>query len=210
MAAVTTWDRSIRCFSPPERLPWSNCYRISGAFWRRTAYATVALLLLAGSAVIFEILPLGKPGSPLFRFAIRQNGDLVEEIGWPETCARGRRAFTSRCPNQNARGLEFTVRTMVRQERLIFTVQVTGCHAQSAVLIPTGHAVPGTLLPKWIVLGSKRERLEQLFASAEVAGHTPNPWQIENEETRDNPDIFVCRGLRVPWKELWPKLRSFG
>ena len=94
---------------------------------------------------------------------------------------------------------------------MIFTVQLTGCHAQSAVLIPTGHAVPGNPPPEVvIVLGSKRERLERLFASVEVAGHTPNPWQIENEETRDNPDIFVCRGLRVPWKELWPKLRSFG
>ena len=66
-----------------------------GAFWRRTAYATVALLLLAGSAVIFEILPLGKLGSPLFRFAIRQNGDLVEEIGWPELVREVSRIYLS-------------------------------------------------------------------------------------------------------------------
>ena len=50
----------------------------------RIAYATITLALLAGSAVVFGILPLGKIDSPLFRFAIKHNGDLVEEIGWPE------------------------------------------------------------------------------------------------------------------------------
>ena len=70
-----------------------------------------------------------------------------KKLAGPNWCVRCR-AFTSRCLNQNVRGLGFIVRTMVRQERLIFTVHLTGCHAQSAALIPIGHAVPGILLRK--------------------------------------------------------------
>ena len=94
---------------------------------------------------------------------------------------------------------------------MIFTVHLTGCQRAISGINSYWARRPGNPPPEVvIVLGSKRERLQRLFASVEVAGHTPNPWQIENEETRDNPDIFVCRGLRIPWKELWPQLRSFG
>ncbi len=181
-----------------------------GAFWRGTAYATVALLLLAGSAVIFEILPLGKLGSPLFRFAIRRNGDLVEEIGWPElvrevsriylTLSESDRARTGiYCANYGEAGAIDLYGPPYRLPRAISGINSYWARG------------PGNPPPEVvIVLGSKRERLERLFASVVVAGHTPNPWQIENEETRDNPNIFLCRGLRVPWKELWPQLQSFG
>ena len=31
-----------------------------------------------------------------------------------------------------------------------------------------------------------------------------------NEESRDHPDIYVCRGLRESWPEFWSKYRHFG
>jgi len=32
---------------------------------------------------------------------------------------------------------------------------------------------------------------------------------VENEETKWHADIFLCRGVRKPLEELWPKLAEF-
>ncbi|HVR42350.1 MAG TPA: hypothetical protein VMS56_02795 [Thermoanaerobaculia bacterium] len=48
------------------------------------------------------------------------------------------------------------------------------------------------------------------MTSCEVAGIVTNRWGIENEESRDHPEIVVCRGFREPWPEIWKRLRSFG
>ncbi len=69
-----------------------------------------------------------------------------------------------------------------------------------------GDPPPQTL----IVLGMRQAEVERLFESCALAGHTPNPYYIENEETRDHPDIFLCRNLRQPWPDIWPFFRYFG
>ena len=178
--------------------------------WRRLAYATIALVLFAGSAVIFAILPLGKIGSPLFRFAIRQNGDLVEEVGWPELVREVARIYTTLPASERAR---VGIYCANYGEAGAIDLYGSAYGLPSAISGVNSYWArgPGNPPPELlIVLGGKRDRLEKLFDSVELVGHTPNPWQIENEETRDNPEIFVCRGLRRPWSELWPLVRSFG
>jgi hypothetical protein len=61
-----------------------------------------------------------------------------------------------------------------------------------------------------IVLGISRGFLERNFQSCEVAGHTPNPYRIENEETSDHPDIYVCHKLRQSWPEFWKTFATTG
>jgi hypothetical protein len=61
-----------------------------------------------------------------------------------------------------------------------------------------------------IVLGFDREDLAQFFETCSLAGQTPNPFGIENEETRFHPNIFVCEGLRMPWEVFWERMRVFG
>jgi hypothetical protein len=61
-----------------------------------------------------------------------------------------------------------------------------------------------------IVLGFDREGLAQFFETCTQAGQTPNPYGIENEETRFHPNIFVCEGLRMPWENFWERIRAFG
>ena len=33
---------------------------------------------------------------------------------------------------------------------------------------------------------------------------------VDNEESRDHPDIYLCRQPRAPWPELWPTMRHYG
>ena len=183
--------------------------RVSGLV-RGIAYAAVALLFLAGSAVAFGILPLGKIGSPLFRFAIKQNGDLPEEIGWPELVREVARVYQTLSPSERTHAGIYCA-NYGEAGAIDLYGPAYGLPAAISGVNSYWSRGPGTPPPEsLIILGSSRDRLEKIFNFVEVIGHTPNPWQIENEETRDHPDIFFCRGLRRSWSELWPFLRSFG
>jgi 4-amino-4-deoxy-L-arabinose transferase-like glycosyltransferase len=69
-----------------------------------------------------------------------------------------------------------------------------------------GDPAPQTL----IVVGFPSYTLERIFRTCDLAGHVTNRYGVKNEETRDHPDIFVCRGLRQPWPEFWKHFRYFG
>ncbi|MGB8262215.1 MAG: glycosyltransferase family 39 protein [Terracidiphilus sp.] len=61
-----------------------------------------------------------------------------------------------------------------------------------------------------IVVGISREFLERHFESVVLAAHNTNSYDVLNEETKDHPDIFVCRRLRGSWAEFWKTFQYFG
>jgi hypothetical protein len=65
---------------------------------------------------------------------------------------------------------------------------------------------PSTL----IVLGFSRQDAERTFTGCRLAGHNGNPYGVQNEESRDHPDIFVCGPPRIPWPEFWTAFQNFG
>ena len=69
-----------------------------------------------------------------------------------------------------------------------------------------GDPPPQTL----IVVGLSHAALDRYFESCEVAGHVSNRYGVKNQETREHPDIFLCRGLRQPWPEFWKRFRRYG
>ncbi len=170
----------------------------------------IVLVFFAGSFVAFGILPLGKIGSPLFRFSIKENGDLPEEIGWPELVREVARIYEALPASERAH-VGIYCANYGEAGAIDLYGPAYGLPPAISGINSYWARGPGTPPPEsLIVLGGKRERLEKLFDSVELVGHTPNPWHVENEETRDNPNIFFCRGLRRPWNELWPLVRSFG
>jgi hypothetical protein len=54
-------------------------------------------------------------------------------------------------------------------------------------------------------VGFPREWVDSHFASCQLAGHPWNRYGTANEETIENPDMFVCRGLRQSWPAFWQK-----
>jgi len=65
---------------------------------------------------------------------------------------------------------------------------------------------PSTL----IVLGLSPRYIERTFTDCRLAGHNSNPDGVENEESREHPDIFVCGGPRMSWPEFWKNFQNFG
>jgi hypothetical protein len=58
-----------------------------------------------------------------------------------------------------------------------------------------------------IVIGDERERLLELFESVELAGRTDC---IDCMPYEDDLPIWVCRNLRMPVAELWPRIKNYN
>ncbi|HYA17250.1 MAG TPA: glycosyltransferase family 39 protein [Bryobacteraceae bacterium] len=56
-----------------------------------------------------------------------------------------------------------------------------------------------------IVMGDRRERLEELFASVEKVGHAGHPYSMPYQHI----DIFWCRGMKRPLREVWPEIKNW-
>jgi len=49
-----------------------------------------------------------------------------------------------------------------------------------------------------------------LFRQCTVAGQISNAHGVENEETRNSPQVLVCREIRTPWPEFWKGFQYFA
>ena len=177
----------------------------------RVGIATLAFAGVIGVGIFaaLRIVPIAASG-PLRDYALRHNGDLREEIGWNELVAQVA-AIRDALPAD-------------QQADLGIAVGNYGEYGAIALLGPRYHlpAPIGTVNSAWlrgyphpppttlIVLGNSRERVDQLLTHCRLAGHTTNALGVDNEESRDHPDIFVCGPARGPWSELWKHGPSFG
>lgn len=180
-----------------------------GKTWRVSIAALAfAGVLAVGAYATLRIVPIATSG-PLRDFALRNNGDLREEIGWEEIVARVA-AIRDALPAD-------------QQANLGIAVGNYGEYGAIALLGPRYHlpmpittinsgwlrGYPQTPPTTLIVLGNSREDADALFADCRVAGHTRNSLGVLNEESGEHPDIFVCGPLRTPWSELWKRGPDF-
>jgi 4-amino-4-deoxy-L-arabinose transferase-like glycosyltransferase len=167
---------------------------------------------LAAGGLIFApvMLPVAPINSALWNLTSALHDNFVEQIGWPELVETVAEIYVALSPEERSR-----------------TAILTGNYGEAGAInwygppsgLPEaisginsywlrgyGNPPPETL----IVVGFSRERAERFFAACDLAGQVTNRHNVENEETKFHPDIFVCRGPRQPWPELWKSLRSFG
>jgi hypothetical protein len=155
------------------------------------------------------ILPIASSG-PLRAYALKNNGDLREEIGWNELARTVAQIRDSLPPEQRAH-LGIT----------------TGNYGEYGAMDILGRAygLPepiGTTNSEWlrgyptqqittiIALGIRPDQADQIFTNCRVAGHNGNSEGIHNEELDDHPYIFVCGPPRKPWSEVWKEHKDFG
>jgi hypothetical protein len=174
---------------------------------RALAWTALAVDIIMAGAIVIPPVPVN---SALWKFASKNNGDLVEELGWPELVqavaeirdslpAQDRANFGILAGNYGEAG---AIDLYGPRYRLPQAISGINSFWQRGY----GSPPPETL----IVVGLSRSFLERNFASCQLAGHTPNPYGVENEETRDHPDIYVCRGLRQTWPDFWKDFQYYG
>ena len=178
--------------------------------WRRAMeavlYTGIAVCGIYGAAII---LPLAS-GGPLRRFALSNNGDLREEIGWDELVKTVAGIRDSLPPDQQAHlgittgnyGEYGAIEILGRPYRLPEPIGTTNSEWLRGY--PTD---PPTTI---IALGIRPEQADQIFTNCRVAGHNGNSQGIHNEESSDHPWIFLCGPPRKPWAEVWKEHRNFG
>jgi hypothetical protein len=178
--------------------------------WRRAVATAYLMMLVAwGLYVCTVILPLASSG-PLRDFALENNGELREEIGWNELVRTVAGIRDSLPPDQQQHvgvlvgnyGEQGAIEMLGPAYHLPAPISMTN----SAWLRGYPEPPPSTL----IVIGFSREDADKAFTSCRLAGHNGNPHVVQNEESKDHPDIFVCDGPRKTWPEFWDDEQRFG
>lgn len=171
-----------------------------------------ALFVLAVDIVVISALalPLAPVNSAWWKVSSKIQGDFVEEIGWPElveTVAGVRDALPAK--DRSRLGIlaaNYGEAGAINLYGPKYALPIAISGINSFYARGYGDPPPETL----IVLGHSADFLRANFTSCRVAAHSWNRYEVENEETSDNPDIYVCRGLKKSWPEFWSTYRHFG
>ena len=186
---------------------------------RRVRAGYPALMLAAGAVFAPLAIPVLPPATYL-RYAralgIKQPrienhtlGPLpqifADQFGWTEMTAVVARAYNSLPPDVRARTAIFAQNygqagaIDLLGSRYGLPPAISG-HQSYFLWGPRGYTGESV-----IVMDDRRERLEQLFTSVQQVGTVYNPYSMPYEHF----DVFYCRGLKWPLKELWPKLKNW-
>ena len=166
-------------------------------------------LAAVGAYVCAIIVPFA-PSGPLRDFALKNNGDLREEIGWHELVQAVAGIRDSLPPDQQSSlgiivanyGEQGAIEMLGPEFHLPPPISMTN----SAWLRGYPSPPPATL----IVLGFREEQANRAFDGCRLAGHNGNSLGIHNEESEDHPAIFVCGPPRKGWPLFWKLYQSFG
>jgi len=179
--------------------------------WANLLRGAALLALTADIAIISAVaMPLAPVNSNWWKVSSKVQNDFVEEIGWPELAETVAQVRDSLPPEDHVLlgilagnyGEAGAINLFGPQYNL--PPAISGVNSFWAR--GYGDPPPETL----IVLGHSANYLRENFASCRVAAHSWNRFGVENEETRDHPDIYVCRRLKRPWREFWAAYRHFG
>jgi hypothetical protein len=166
-------------------------------------------LLAIGAYFSAIIIPWSSAG-PLRQFALENNGDLREEIGWNELVQEVARIRDSLPTEQQQ-----SVGVIVGNYGEAGAVEMLGprYHLPSPISLTNSAWLRGYPTPQpstLIVVGWSHEQVEEAFTGCRIAGHKGNVESIKNEESEYNTDIFVCGPPRLPWPEFWKQNQRFG
>ncbi len=167
-------------------------------------------LVIGGLCASLLSIPVVPINSFLWKVADNINQLYHEEVGWPELV-------------KTVADIRDTVPLAERSRLGILAgnygeagaVNVYGPayhlpHAISGIdsfwLWGYGNPPPETV----IVLGLTPSDASAYFETCSIAGAITNPYGIQNEESRDHPDILLCRHLRQPWEQFWKDFHYFG
>ncbi|HEV2575841.1 MAG TPA: glycosyltransferase family 39 protein [Acidobacteriaceae bacterium] len=178
--------------------------------WRRSIFAVLFAGIL-GLGVYFAcvLVPIASGGA-LKTFALAHSEDLREQLGWDTFVQTVANVRDTLAPEQRASfgivtanyGEQGAVELLGRSYGLPAPISTTN----SAWLRGYPTPQPGTL----IVTGLDFDDANGIFTGCRLAAHIGYPANLNNEESKYHPDIFVCGPPRLPWPEFWKKYQRFG
>jgi 4-amino-4-deoxy-L-arabinose transferase-like glycosyltransferase len=177
--------------------------------WRWAAKAIWVGLLLDVVVAAAVALPIAPVNSRWWKLASRVDGVFREEIGWEEFVSAVA-AVRDRLPVEERANVTILAGNYGEVGALNFYGERFGLPRAISGVNSSWERGYGDPPQAVIVVGYPRALLEAEFASCVVGGRVWNRYGVMNEETIEDPDIFICRGLRTTWPEFWRKVRKFA
>jgi hypothetical protein len=177
----------------------------------RWAVAGVALagIVIWGLLVSAILIPWAS-GGKLKEFALKNNGDLREEVGWEELVRAVAGVRDALPADQQSKlgvlvgnyGEMGAIELLGPAYKLLPPISLTN----SGYLRSYPTSEPSTL----IVVGWSQDQVDEAFNGCRVAGHNGNSLGVKNEESKDHPDIYLCGGPKDGWPRFWKDHQRFG
>jgi hypothetical protein len=186
---------------------WVNSLRPA---WRYTVEGVLSVAFAAVTIyVCCLILPIASGGS-LRSFALRNNGDLREELGWDVLLQTAARVRDSLPADQRA-----SYGILVGNYGEAGAVEILGSKYQLAPPISATNSAwlrgyPNPQPTTLIVIGHSREWVDRELTSCYLAAHIPYPPDQNDEESLSHSEIYVCGAPRRPWAQFWEEIQAFG
>jgi hypothetical protein len=181
--------------------------RVLGGRLPRAA-VTGTVMAVLGAAVLPVLLPV-LPARVLHTVPFQKlNYDLAETIAWPKEVSQVARAYRGLPPAGRAR----TAILAGNYGEAGAIDLLGGSYHLPPVISPhnTYYFWGRNVLPGPVVIATdfQRGQLQRYFRSVRQAAIVPSQDGIQNEEV--GRAVFVCRGLKMPWPQVWPRLRNFS
>ncbi|MCI0552909.1 MAG: glycosyltransferase family 39 protein [Anaerolineae bacterium] len=191
-------------------IAWQRWLEQMTAQKARIALAATWIFIIIGAVVGGVLsLPVAPISSPLWNITSEVHDIFTEQIGWHEMIqtvagiyanlpeAEKPRAGILAGENDEAAALNLFGENYGLPKAI--------SSSNTFFLRGYGNPPPETL----IVVGFSQEAVTSLFGQCDVAATITNPHGVEND-LRDPPNIFVCSNPRLPWNELWNKLKRYS
>jgi hypothetical protein len=190
---------------------WENCLDRRSATAARVGRAGTWAALGAGAALgaIFT-LPLAPINSPLWRLTSKMHDNFTEQIGWPELAQTVAGIYDKLPAAEKSRAAilagNYGEAGAINLYRGAYHLPEVICGTNTYGWRGYGAPPPEVV----ILVGFSREGAERFAGQVELAGQVTNRYGVLNEETKDHPNIFVCRGFKKSWPEFWKGFQRFG
>ncbi|HEY6305331.1 MAG TPA: glycosyltransferase family 39 protein [Candidatus Angelobacter sp.] len=179
--------------------------------WSRRAYGLQWTAILAGGiAVALLVMPVAPIGSGIWRITSKLHDQFREEIGWPELAQAVAGTYSSLSQEERERTGILTGNYGEAGALNLYGPALGLPHAMSLTNSFWYRGYDPRLPPTVILAGFDLDEGQRLFGSCAVAAENKNPFGVENEESRDHPQILLCRNLRMSWPVYWEHFRRFG
>lgn len=181
----------------------------AGYAFTGTALLTVwvVAMAIASGLIGLQLSPVNSAGWRISRAA---HDNFAEQIGWPELVEEVARIYHTLPPAEREHTAVFTNNYGEAGAINLYGPKLGLPVAISPVNSYWYKGYGATPPQTVIVLGDSPEDIADAPAHCVFAGRVRNRYNVPNEETRDHPDIFICRNLRIPWQQAWPKMQKFG
>jgi 4-amino-4-deoxy-L-arabinose transferase-like glycosyltransferase len=169
------------------------------------------------AALVFEVvfttafwLPTAPLGSRWWSISNQVQGDFREQLGWPELVAEVARIRDTLSAEERAHlgilGTNYGEAGAINLYGPEYGLPRAISGINSFWYHGYGDPPPQTV----IVIGLPRRRMEEVFGQCRLAGHTWNQYGVQNEETEDHPDIWLCDPPKQGWQEFWKDFQYYG